>query len=368
MDQPPPPVSYILAIATAVPPHCFSQDTFAGFYQRSTDDDYERRKIGIISRKSGIRQRHSVIPDFGSSPEDFCFFAPNPQLLPEPSLSRRMDEYRKHAAGLSARAIRQIEGFEGISQQITHLITVTCTGLFAPGTDIDLIQGLGLNPAVSRLSVNFMGCNAAIIALKQADMICKADPSALVLIVCTELCSLHFQRRYNDDYILSNLIFGDGSAAVLVGGSPLPGHNPVLAISRFDSLLTPTGYQDMAWQLSETGFLMNLSSYVSSLIQENIGPMFRAIGLDPSDIRHWAIHPGGKKILDDVASVLALRNGELSHSYDVLRDHGNMSSPTVLFVLKALLSSRTPAESGDKLLAVAFGPGLSIETMQLQYV
>lgn len=361
-------MSYIHAIETALPDNCFSQESFADFYLQSSDDETDRRKIQIVSRRSGIRQRYSVIADFGSKPEDFEFFAKNRYLLPQPDLSSRMQLYRKHAVALSAKAIRKIKGFDRIKQDITHLITVTCTGMFAPGNDIDLINDLQLNPAISRMGINFMGCNAAIIALKQADTICKADPSAQVLIVCTELCSIHFQKRYSDDYILSNLIFSDGSAAVLVSGKPSGQEQHAVQIIRFDSTLAYNGYNDMAWQLSETGFIMNLSSYVSSIIKDNMQPLFDAIKLKPEEIRRWAIHPGGKKILDDVADALHLRNNELAHSYKVLADCGNMSSPTILFVLKQVLEEKAGIQVGDKVFAAAFGPGLSIETMQLQYV
>jgi len=361
-------VSYIRAIETALPDNCFSQETFTDFYLQSTDDETERRKIQIVSRRSGIRERYSVIRDFGVQPADFEFFAPNRSLLPEPTLSSRMQLYRKHAVALSAKAVRRIKGFDRIRKEITHLITVTCTGLFAPGNDIDLINELQLNATISRTGINFMGCNAAIIALRQADTICKADPSASVLIVCTELCSIHFQKRYNDDYILSNLIFGDGAAAVLVSGKPAAQQEQAIQVSRFDSIVAYHGYNDMAWQLSETGFIMNLSSYVSSIIKENMQPLFEAIGLKPQEIHQWAIHPGGKKILDDVAAALNLNNNELAPSYDVLRNFGNMSSPTVLFVLKQVLEEQAKAVKGHKVFAAAFGPGLSIETMQLQYV
>lgn len=361
-------MSYINAIETALPDNCFSQETFTDFYLQSTDDETDRRKIQIVSRRSGIRERYSVIRDFGAQPEDFEFFAPNRSLAPEPGISSRMQLYRKHAVALSTKAIRKIKGFDQMKKEITHLITVTCTGMFAPGNDIDLINELQLNPTVSRTGVNFMGCNAAIIALRQADTICKADPSAQVLVVCTELCSIHFQKRYNDDYILSNLIFGDGAAAVLVSGKPSARHEHAVQITRFDSTIAYNGYNDMAWQLSETGFIMNLSSYVSSIIKENMQPLFDAIGLKPEEIHQWAIHPGGKKILDDVADALHLQNNELAHSYGVLRDFGNMSSPTVLFVLKQVLDEQAKVVKGHKVFTAAFGPGLSIETMQLQYV
>lgn len=361
-------MSYIHAIETALPDNCFSQETFTDFYLNSTDHETDQRKIKIISKKSGISHRYSVIKDFGVKPEEFEFFAKTATLLPEPGLSSRMQLYRKHAVALSIKAIRKLKNFDTVKGGITHLITVTCTGMFAPGNDIDLIHELQLNPSINRYSVNFMGCNAAIIALKQADIICKSNPEATVLIVCTELCTIHFQKKYNDDYILSNLIFGDGSAAVLVSAKPTSYTHFPVKINRFDSMIAYNGYKDMAWQLSETGFVMNLTSYVSSIIKENIQPLFSSIGLSPDDIAHWAVHPGGKKIIDDFAAALNLPANELSPSYDVLKQCGNMSSPTVLFVIRQILEKQDQAKQGDKLFAAAFGPGLSIETMQLQYV
>lgn len=362
-------MSYITAIETAVPEYGFTQETFTGFYLNSTTDDTDKRKINIVSKKSGIDKRYSVIKDYGKNPSEFEFFPKTASLSPEPSLTQRMVLYKAHAAKLSANAIRKIKNFESIKHTITHLITVTCTGLFAPGLDIELMRELNLNPTTHRSSINFMGCNAAIIALKQADAICNSDPDANVLIVCTELCTLHFQKQYNDDYILSNLIFADGSAAIIVSGQEsLHYYNQAIEIARFDSLIIHNGYKDMAWQLSETGFLMNLTSYVSGLIKDNIKPLLDSIGLKASDIDYWAIHPGGKRIIDDFEDALGLEASELKHSYDVLKNYGNMSSPTVLFVLKQLLENTVSPKKGDRIFTAAFGPGLSVETMQLQYV
>ena len=361
-------MNYINAIETALPDNCFSQETFTDFYLNSTQDEINRRKIKIVSRRSGISERYSVIKDFGAQPRNFELFTKDASLFPEPDLTTRMRFYKTYAVALSLKAVRRIKHFETLKHSITHLITVTCTGMFAPGNDIDLINELGLNPSINRMGINFMGCNAAIIALKQADTICKAQPEAKVLVVCTELCTIHFQKQYNDDYILSNLIFGDGSAALLISSSPTGDFAYPVQISRFDSMLAYKGYKDMAWQLSETGFMMNLTSYVSSIIKESIQPLFESIGLNSKEISHWAIHPGGKKIVDDMVSALNLSTQDVIHSYNVLRKFGNMSSPTVLFVIKEILEKQAEAKEGDKVFAAAFGPGLSIETMQLQYV
>ncbi len=360
-------MSYINAIETAVPENGFSQETFTGFYLNSTSDTTSRRKINVIAKRSGIAKRYSVIKDFGVDPSKFEFFSKDASLLPQPSLTNRMLLYKKHAVALSLKAIKKIKNFETIKKNITHLITVTCTGLFAPGSDIDLINELELKPSINRSSINFLGCNAAIIALKYADVICKSDQTATVLVVCTELCTIHFQKQYNDDYILSNLIFGDGSAAALVSSKPCL-ENASLEIGKFNSMITQSGYKDMAWQLSETGFLMDLSSYVSSIIRDNIAPLFTSINLDPKTFAHWAVHPGGKKIIDDFASALELDKSQFLASYEVLKNYGNMSSPTILFVIKYILENVSSIKSNDTVFAAAFGPGLSIETMQLNYV
>ncbi|HWV31846.1 MAG TPA: UbiA family prenyltransferase [Dyadobacter sp.] len=362
------PLSYLSSIETAVPEYGYAQETLTDFYLRSTDDLNTRRKIKIVASKTGIEKRYSVIPDFDKTPGEFTFFNRNAALMPEPTLSKRMQLYQQHATALSKKAIEQIQDFENVKKSITHLITVTCTGLFAPGLDVELMRELKLNPSIQRSSVNFMGCNAAILALKNADAICKSNANAKVLVVSTELCTIHFQKRYNDDYLLSNMIFGDGAAALLVSSQPDDRYLHPVKIDDFNSMVLHNGYSDMAWQLSETGFIMNLSSYVPDLIRENIGPMIKSVGLKPEDYRHWAVHPGGKRIVDDFAAALELDKCLLEPTYDVLKNYGNMSSPTVLFVLKEVLEKARPEDLGNRIFAAAFGPGLSIETMQLRYV
>ncbi|WP_031530064.1 UbiA family prenyltransferase [Dyadobacter crusticola] len=362
------PLSYLSAIETAVPDHRYSQETLTSFYSRSTNDLTVKRKIRIVAGKTGIETRYSVIGDFNKEPAEFEFFNKTWDLLPEPGLSQRMQLYQQHATRLSRKAIDKIRNFDTIKPNITHLITVTCTGLFAPGLDVELVRELDLNPSIQRSSVNFMGCNAAIIALKNADAICKSNPEATVLVVCTELCTIHFQKQYNEDYLLSNLLFGDGAVAALVTSQPSGDYAHQVEIESFNSMILHNGYADMAWRLSETGFIMNLTSYVPDLISKNIKPMLQSIGLKVDNFQHWAVHPGGKRIVDDFAIALELDKCLLAPTYEVLRDYGNMSSPTVLFVLKSVLEKARPEHQGDRIFAAAFGPGLSIETMQLRYV
>jgi predicted naringenin-chalcone synthase len=360
-------MSYLVKIATAVPVYRYEQGELAAFYANSTDDERTKRKIKILAQKSGIASRYSVLNDYGETMGNFTFFPNTQTLLPTPSLSQRMAIYRKEALQLSIKAIQNLSNFEATKHQITHLITVTCTGLFAPGLDIELMHALSLPPTTHRSSVNFLGCNAAIIALKQADAICKSQPDARVLVVCTELCTLHFQTTYSDDYLLSNLLFADGSAAVMVSSQLSEEKNDFnVKITDFHSFCIPDSRNEMAWQLSETGFIMNLTSYVADLIQTNIGKMLHNIGLDVQKIDQWAVHPGGKKIVENFGKAMGLSPIHLQHSYRILEEYGNMSSPTVLFVLKNALLMPT-SRPKSCIFAAAFGPGLTVETMQLQH-
>jgi predicted naringenin-chalcone synthase len=210
-----------------------------------------------------------------------------------------------------------------------------------------------------------MGCYAGIHALKTADAICKADPQAKVLIVCTELCTLHFQREPTIDNIASSLLFADGSAAAVITADDHPAKG--IRLDGFYSEVIPKGKKDMAWEISSTGFLMTLSSYIPDLLEEDFSQFTtRALartGLTQQDITHWCIHPGGKKILEAVYKTLSLPPHELQASYDVLQHYGNMSSPTILFVLKkmapALLHNHNRKEH---IFGAAFGPGLTMET------
>lgn len=339
------------------------------FYQNSTDDKNVKRKIKTIATKAAISYRYSVLSDFSHEPKNFTFFPKNIQLLPEPSINVRMELFKKHACTLSIEAIKKIKGFDSIKQSITHIITVTCTGLSAPGLDIEIIKELELNKTIHRSSINFMGCNAAILALKSAHAICNSSNGANVLVVCSELSTIHFQKNYSDDYITSTALFGDGCAAMLVSsGISNISNYPAIKIKSFHSTLLHDGVDEMAWHISDKGFIINLTSYVSQLINGSIKQLLETICINPSEINHWVIHPGGKKILDDFRAALDLPADKLKKSYEVLNDYGNMSSPTVLFVLKEVIETNTTNQSGEKIFTAAFGPGLSIETMQLEYV
>lgn len=326
-------------------------------------NEKDRRSLKFLYHQSGISNRYSVIPDYSLPPEEWEFYPPTENIEPFPDLEARMKIFNQQAPALSAAAIQNCLANVLDVQEITHLITVTCTGLNAPGLDLQLMELLDLPKNIFRTSVNFMGCYAAIHALKLADAFCRSDRSARVLIVCTELCTLHFQQPATMDNITSSLLFGDGSAAVLVtgedsssGGFPIRG---------FYGEVMSKGKQDMSWGLSSTGFTMTLSSYVPALIEEDFEKLVTQAlakqGLSREEITHWCIHPGGRKILESIEKSLSLPKEKFKPSYQILRDYGNMSSPTILFVLKEILSG-LPKDQKQKVFGAAFGPGLTMET------
>jgi predicted naringenin-chalcone synthase len=323
-------------------------------------NDGDRRKVSYLYKHSGIKQRYSVIPDYSRTANEWKFYPHTENLEPFPSLEHRMAVYNKYAPALSVDAIRNCLRNDFSPKDITHLITVSCTGMSAPGLDLQVMELMDLDKNVFRTSVNFMGCYAAIHALKMADAFCKSDKDANVLIVCTELCTLHFQRENSLDNIASSLLFGDGSAAVLVSGNPKKGG---LKLQSFYSEVIPKGKRDMAWELSSTGFLMTLSGYVPDLIEEDFSSVvehcLQKSNLSVNEISHWCIHPGGKRILEAIQKSLQLEAQQLQSSYHVLQQYGNMSSATILFVLKEMLQEK---KGGKKIFSAAFGPGLTVET------
>jgi predicted naringenin-chalcone synthase len=251
--------------------------------------------------------------------------------------------------------------------KITHLITVSCTGMSAPGIEIQLKQKLPLNNSVQTYAINFVGCYAFFPALKMADAFVQSNPNASVLIAAVELCTLHFQNKDSEDHLLSNALFADGAAACLVTSEKF-GKNS-LQLLNTEQLLLPKGANDMAWNISSEGFLMKLSSYIPQLIDEGLTQLLTTIltslNLNKEELKHWAVHPGGKRILEVFEKELSLNNEELRHSYETLKNYGNMSAPTIFFVLKEFLNDSEIGQS-EKLFSCGFGPGLTIEAAVFQ--
>ncbi|MBF2054636.1 MAG: type III polyketide synthase [Candidatus Sericytochromatia bacterium] len=363
--------TYLHGIGTALPQWAYPQDTLCDFMQRQLALDAETSaRLQQLYARSGIAQRHSVLPDFGAG-DAGLYRSSTP-----PGLRERMDLYHHKIVPLATEAITQAlshsqqrSGAGYTLTDVTHLIAVSCTGLAAPGLDLMLLQALNLPANLHRSCLYFMGCYAALHALKQADAICRSDPDAVVLVVCAELCTLHFQYSTEMEQLAASMLFADGAAAAVFSSQPGP-----LALRGFYAEVALAGWDQMAWQLSETGFWMRLGTEVPALLQQHLpGLLQRALQRygwqHPAEISHWALHPGGRKILDLAAEQLQLPPAALSASYQVLQHCGNMSSPTVLFVLRQLWEDAL-AQQGlapeQKLLMAAFGPGLSLETTALE--
>ncbi len=346
--------AYINEIATAVPPHQV-HDAFVQFKRTMLGDRRKRTIFDRLVEKGQIEKRWSCV-----APAEDCmsayingelFYAPGDF----PSTGARMKHYEVEAPVLAQRAVGRLSLRD--RQQISHLVVTSCTGFSAPGIDLEIVHRLGLNPSVERTIVGFMGCYAAINGLKLARHIVRSEPAAKVLLVSVELCTLHFQETYELEQMMPYLLFADGCAAALVSAEPTG-----LAIESFYSTVLPEAADQMAWHIRDVGFDMVLSTRIPASVAEAIASSSARIlaGRPCSDIDLWAVHPGGRAILDAVETAMQLPAAALKASRKVLRDFGNMSSATVLFVLKALMEERLPGANG---CAMSFGPGLTAETM-----
>ena len=339
-------MSYILDIGTAVPKHAITQEAFSGIYSSMTEDADIQRKIKFLTARSAINKRNCVDPDI--------------KKLLAMSLEEKLATYHSSALELAIEAIKTNPAFDNNKDQITDIIFISCTGMQAPGVEIDLINHFHLPTNIRRYNVNFMGCYAALTGLRMAKDICTT-PNRTVLMVSVELCTLHFQNKFIDDYLLSNSIFADGAASVIVSSN---NRGARLKLEDFESRLIPNSKNEMSWKISPDGFQMTLSSDVPKSIKTSLDET-SLFGKAPSSTG-WAIHPGGKQIVDSIKSTLHLDESEVSASRKVLLENGNMSSATILFVLKEMLANRP--SNKPEFIACAFGPGLTLEAALISYV
>ncbi|MFN4147568.1 MAG: type III polyketide synthase [Runella sp.] len=356
--------AYINTIGVAVPENSIEQRIIAEFMVRALQlDTTEARKLHALYRSTKIQKRHSVLRDYGQK-ADFEFYPNTVDIEPFPTVSQRMGAYQKYALPLAERAIKATQA---PYCEATHLIVVSCTGLYAPGLDIELVQRLGLSHQIRRTCINFMGCYGAFNGLKVAQAIVEAHPAAKVLLVCVELCTLHFQKKKDDNNLLSNALFADGAAAVWIESMPR-GISLKMKDFRCDLLLE--GSSDMAWQVGDFGFEMVLSAYIPHLVKGGIKTLVEKLyeqnALQKADF--YAIHPGGRAILEACEAQLGISPDDNRYAYDILRSYGNMSSCTVLFVLHRLMQDLTPADHHKHIFSAAFGPGLTLETGLLEIV
>lgn len=357
--------AYINQIETAVPEFSYKQDDVRETMKEIVgDDERSQRIIHLLYAKSGIETRHSVIDDFKSNGSHSLFF--NGQGA-APGTKSRNETYISEGRKLFVKTAGKLLSGSGLDpSEITHLITVSCTGFYAPGPDYDIIKQHGLKNSIERYHLGFMGCYAVIPALKLADQICRANNNANVMIISVELCTIHFQANSKMDNLLSSSVFSDGAAGAIVSSRPV--QHSGYRMDGFASAIMDKGAEDMAWSIGDNGFDMVLSNYIPDLLEGGLEgflqPVLEQFQLGMDDIGSWAVHPGGRAILDKVEKVLDLPKALLRPSRNVLSRYGNMSSATILFVLKEMLEG--PSEQhNDRTLAMAFGPGLTLESALL---
>ncbi len=354
----------ILGQGTALPAYAVDVEESVGYaHDNFCRNEEERRKLVVLYRMSGVKRRHSVLltGPAGSDMRQTTFPPPTHPDDGGPSLGMRMGLYEAHAGPLAVRAAGEALEDSGVAaEDITHLVTVSCSGFAAPGADVAIIKQLNLAPTVQRTHVGFMGCHGALNGLRVARGFVDSDPDARVLLCAVELCSIHYHYGWHPERIVANALFADGAAA-LVGRAADASTDGAWRLVRSGSVLIPDSEDAMEWRIGDHGFVMGLSARVPELIASHLrGWMERWLaenGLKLDDVKSWAVHPGGPRILTSVAKALDLPNGSLDVSKETLRDYGNMSSPTVLFILRRLRRENAPRPC----VALGFGPGLVAE-------
>lgn len=342
------------AVGTAVPAHDIHQ-AFIGWARGNIEDPRALKLFDRMAARSGIEHRWSILPKSaegdGSPVRPGGFYSSEPY----PGTAARMELYAEAAPALGLAAIEALRAQVPLDG-ITHFVVASCTGFVAPGIDQILAKRLGLPGHVERLLIGFMGCYAAVSALRSARHIVRSEPDARVLVLCVELSSLHLNKTPHIEPLLAMLQFADGAAAALVTAEP-----GGFALGQPFATTLPDSEELISWTITDEGFAMHLSGEVPHRIAAGLAdPGFAHAatgGVAPHEIGAWAVHAGGRSILDAVETGLALPQGALAESRGVLRDYGNMSSATLMFVLERMLA-RGPVERG---VALAFGPGLAAE-------
>ena len=354
--------AHINRIGTAVPDNDIHVD-FVNLARTLLPDSKTRTVFDRMAERAGISHRYSYLRagrlEAGEVDADGFY-----QRGRFPSTAKRMALYEPQALRLACNAVIALD-YSNEHQALTHLIVATCTGFTAPGLDLQLVGALGLRPDIERTMIGFMGCSSAVPALRAAHHIVRSDPAARVLVLNLELSTLHLQETADLEKVLSFLLFGDGAAAVLVTAEPRG-----IALDEFRSVVIADSAEMITWQIGDQGFDMHLSGQVPARILRTLREelerpdstgVLRGQGLDGIDL--WAVHAGGRTVLDAVEAGLQLNPRALDASRAVLNDYGNMSSATVMFVLQQL--QRT-AQPGAKGIAMAFGPGMVAETFRFR--
>jgi len=353
------------AIQTWTPPAVYTRDEAAAQVEAQFENERCRRILRHIHRHSDIDTRHSAVGVFGQADPAALFHDRGDGRWSNPGTGDRNKAFievsKTACVELARKTLDSAPGFA--AADITHVITASCTGFYTPGPDYQMIRGLGLSPEVERFHLGFMGCYAAFSALRMARTLCLADPEAVVLIQCLELCSLHLQlETENEEALVSASLFADGAGCALVSSRPPARGQCGYELQSLACTLTPAGEDCMAWEIGNHGYEIVLSAYVPRILGDNIRnallPCLRKLGWELPDIAFWAAHPGGKAVLDQISKALDLAPDALDIARRVLRNYGNMSSATIFFLLQEGLKE---IDAGPRTAAMAFGPGLTVE-------
>ena len=343
----------ILGTGTAVPENPLDQQAVAEVVAAASGlTGRQTRTILALFRRAGVSARHSVLLEDGAPGRAFYEGRDG-----TPGTAERMDLYERLAGPLAEKACRRaLEDASLPPAGTTHLVTASCTGFAAPGWDLHLIEKLPLDRTVQRTHLGFMGCHAALNAIRVAAAITGADPLARVLVCCTELCTLHLRPYRDRGQASCTALFGDGAGALVMGSS-----GEGWRVAANGSRILPGTSQAMGWRVGDHGFEIELSARVPGLVGEVLGATvdewLEGLGRSRQEIESWAIHPGGPRILEAATEALGIPTEAVEVSREVLRDYGNLSSATLVFVLERLIRREAPRPC----VALAFGPGLTIE-------
>jgi predicted naringenin-chalcone synthase len=353
----------IAGIGTALPPYRMCQADAALIAERyACESETQSQFYNSIYSMAGVSTRHSVLLN---SSEGDVFARQTFYTDENPTTLTRMRRYEEEANTLAFAAAENALADAAVApERITHLVTVSCTGFYAPGFDIALMKHLALDRRVSRTHIGFMGCHGLLNGLRVARAYVDQDPKACVLLLALEMCSLHHHYGWSPERIVANALFADGAAA-LVAKTGEPRSPSQLRIVASGSQVIDGCDDAMTWRIGDHGFLMTLSQRVPELIGRNIRPYLETwlatLDLTIDRIGSWAVHPGGPRILSAFGEAVGLPRDRLKVSYDILAEYGNMSSPTVLFIIDRLRRVRAPLP----IVALAFGPGLVVESALL---
>ncbi|MCM2281736.1 MAG: type III polyketide synthase [Bdellovibrionaceae bacterium] len=343
---------FLNRIQTAVPAY-EAHAKFMEFVPATLTDERERKLFLRLAAKSHIERRYSVCQ--ASSDQDVLDAEGIYRRGRFPGTAERMRLYRKTALPLAARALRPLFD-EWPADRFTHLIVTSCTGFYAPGLDLEILREFRLAPTVERSVIGFMGCYAALNGLKAAWHIVRSQPGARVLMVNLEICTLHMQEHFDLEQLLAFMQFADGCAASVISAEP-----GGLELHEFHCQTIHEARELIEWRVGDDGFDMHLSPKVPQALAGNVPPLLDDwLQERRRDITLWAVHPGGRAILDVIQDQLRLSQAQMEASRAVLREYGNMSSATIMFVLERLMRTAEPRGSG---VAMAFGPGLTMEAL-----